>query len=80
MSLAALIGLSILGKFTSRGSRASELVSRVALGVLLGTLGYVGAWLHLRIFDPWYLRRGRLKPTAENAGEMQSSYSARMSQ
>jgi len=80
MSLAVLIALSILGKFTNRGSPASELVSRVVLGVLLGTLGYAGAWLHLWIFDPWYLHRGSLKQTAENAGEMQSSYSARMTQ
>jgi hypothetical protein len=75
--LAALLGLSILGKFTSRASSAGELASRFVLGVVLGTLGYVAARLHLWLFDPLYLSRGSLKQTLpEKAVQTRSAYPA----
>jgi predicted acylesterase/phospholipase RssA len=57
--LVALFGLlflvNLIGKKLLGVVRWSDTLSSIAFGVVMTPLGYVAAWVHLIIFDPFYL-------------------------
>ncbi len=67
------IGTALVGKTLMRVIRLRETLIRAGLGLGVGVLGWVAAWLHLSVFDPMFLRLGsadnfkRLYPRAPAA-------------
>jgi len=55
-ALAALCGIGLLGKLLSYRKTLREIL----LGVGMATVGFLFARLHLHVFDPLFLRQGRL--------------------
>jgi predicted acylesterase/phospholipase RssA len=58
--VAIFIAPLILSKWVLRVARVSNLVTRVAIGVL-GIIGFLAARIHLWFFDGRYLRRGSIE-------------------
>ena len=60
-AIAVLIGSMILGKTIVGVVRYRDTLERIVIGLALSLLGWLVAGLHLIVFDPWFLRRGRVK-------------------
>ena len=54
------LGTALVGKRLMRVIRLRETLIRAAFGLFVGILGWFAAWLHLRFFDPMFLREGSL--------------------
>jgi hypothetical protein len=48
------------GQYVVRALRPRETLNYVAIGLFMGTLGFLFARLHLHVFDRFYLGRGKL--------------------
>lgn len=59
--IGVVIVAAVLGALL-RAVRYRKTVHQIALGAALTTLGGAAAWIHLRVFDPWFLARGRIGP------------------
>ncbi|MDT7777520.1 MAG: hypothetical protein QOC99_32 [Acidobacteriota bacterium] len=54
------LGTALIGKKLMRVVRLRETLIRAAIGVSVGILGWLAAWLHLHIFDPMFLNEGSI--------------------
>jgi hypothetical protein len=54
------LGTALVGKKLMRVVRLRETLIRAAVGFFAGILGWLAAWLHLRVFDPMFLREGSI--------------------
>ncbi|MDT7688840.1 MAG: hypothetical protein QOE46_1599 [Acidobacteriota bacterium] len=61
VSALTALGAAFVGKRLMRIIRLRETVIRTAFGFFIGFLGSFAAWIHLRFFDPMFLREGSLK-------------------
>ncbi len=59
---------AVVGKRVMNALQVKSTLQRIAVGVGLAVAGWVAAGLHLAVFDPWFLRRGRTKRVVERAG------------
>jgi hypothetical protein len=60
----AVLGLALTGLLGGRLVRViqyKETARQIVIGIGMGVLGWVAAATHLLVFDPLYLRRGRLQ-------------------
>jgi len=63
-------GLIVLGFFSRAAGRAADLVrrwidyrstlKRMAVGLAMGTVGFLLAWIHIGVFDRWFIALGRV--------------------
>lgn len=51
----------VVGKTVMRVVRLRETLIRAALGLFVGVLGWVAAWLHLLVFDRMFLKMGKVE-------------------
>ena len=58
--LLLLLSVSVLALFSMLSPRFSEKMGNLLQMAVLGTLGMLLAWIHLAVFDPLYLRYGKL--------------------
>jgi hypothetical protein len=58
----------VVGKTFMRVLRLRETLIRAALGLFVGLLGWLAAWLHLSIFDRMFLRRGHVEVERREGG------------
>jgi predicted acylesterase/phospholipase RssA len=88
MALTAL-GTALVGKRLMRVVRLRETLIRAAIGLSVGILGWLAAWLHLAIFDKMFLKEGSIKKykgqfksaaTCDNGGAQPPPDSPRVAQ
>ncbi|HEV7890863.1 MAG TPA: tetratricopeptide repeat-containing protein [Pyrinomonadaceae bacterium] len=65
LALTAL-GTAFVGKRLMRIMRLRETLVRAAVGVFVGVAGSIAALIHLKFFDPMFLREGSLKNYESN--------------
>jgi hypothetical protein len=58
---AVLVVPTLIRKFRFAGMGIGASVVRMGIGLSMGLVGWLAAWIHLALFDPWYLRLGRLE-------------------
>ena len=58
--LASLAGIFVLGRAAVRFLQYRQTVTRAGIAVGFGVVGWLAAQIHLRLFDRWFLRKGRL--------------------
>jgi predicted acylesterase/phospholipase RssA len=61
------LGTALIGKKLMRIVRLRETLIRVAIGVFVGIVGWLAAWLHLHIFDPMFLNEGSIEKYRQKA-------------
>ena len=59
-TVAVLIAGMIFGKNAVGVVRYRSTLRRIGIGLAMSSIGWLVAGLHLLIFDPWFLRRGRI--------------------
>ncbi len=57
--LAVIVGL-VFGVVAKKLFQYRQTIARVAVALGMGLFGWIAAQVHLRVFDPWFLRLGRL--------------------
>jgi len=69
ITVVSIIVITLLLRFLDRKQIYHKRITEVVLGLLLALPGCIGAWIHLLIFDPLFLRHGRwpLKPKKDVA-------------
>lgn len=55
------LGTALIGKRLMRVVRLRETLVRAGVWLFVGVLGSFAAWLHLRFFDPMFLREGSIE-------------------
>ena len=65
--IAAAVGAIVLTGLL-RLLRYRKTIHQMVLGAGLTALGGAAAWIHLLVFDPWFLARGRIAPAAGSSG------------
>ncbi len=57
--LAGVVGL-VFGAVAKKLFEYRQTIARVGIALGMGLFGWIAAQIHLRVFDPWFLRLGRL--------------------
>jgi predicted acylesterase/phospholipase RssA len=58
LTLAGVILLPLIAKYL----RYRKTFIQILIGFVLSTIGILAAWIHLLIFDKWFLKRGETRP------------------
>jgi hypothetical protein len=62
------LGTALIGKRLMRVVRLRETLIRAGVWLVVGVLGSLAAWVHLRFFDPMFLRDGSAEKYRERFG------------
>lgn len=65
-AIIAAVVIAIIGPIVVKTINYRKTLSEIGIGIGLTLFGFLAAKLHLRFFDPLYLKLGRMSSTKKN--------------